>query len=111
MSSVAHLQVCYHGALHSRTLAENHPGCDAEVEAEEKRAEAVSWPKNANLGRFTNFVNLMDLAAIAIPSGLLRCEPPTAASDPTGQLQPQNTLIPWRPWYGHDEQSLSLPAF
>ncbi len=58
----------------------------AEVEAEEKQAEVVSWPKNANLGRFTNFVNLMDLAAIAVPSGVLHCEEPSAASDPTGTL-------------------------
>ncbi len=34
----------------------------------------VSWGYNANLGRFTNFVNLMDMAGIAIPSGLLQCE-------------------------------------
>ncbi|BDA50535.1 probable urea amidolyase [Coccomyxa sp. Obi] len=57
-----------------------------EVEAEEKQAEVVSWPKNANLGRFTNFVNLMDLAAIAVPSGVLHCEEPSAASDPTGEV-------------------------
>jgi hypothetical protein len=55
-----------------------------EVEAEEKAAAQVSWPKNANLGRFTNFVNLMDMAAIAIPSGVLHCAEPAAASDPTG---------------------------
>lgn len=55
-----------------------------EVEAEEKYAEVVSWSKNANLGRFTNFVNLMDLAAIAVPSGVLHCEEPSAVSDPTG---------------------------
>lgn len=58
-----------------------------EVEAEEKQAEVVSWPKNANLGRFTNFVNLMDLAAVAVPSGVLHCEEPSAASDPTGTLR------------------------
>jgi hypothetical protein len=57
----------------------------AEIEAEEKRADVVSWSKNANLGRFTNFVNLLDLAAIAVPSGLMRCEVPAAASDPTGE--------------------------
>ena len=56
------------------------------MEAEEKQADEVSWPKNANLGRFTNFVNLMDLAAIAVPSGVLHCEEPSAASDPTGVL-------------------------
>ena len=59
----------------------------AEVEAEEKEAASVSWPKNANLGRFTNFVNLMDMAAIAVPSGVLRCAEPQAASDRTGAVQ------------------------
>ena len=62
------------------------------MEAEEKRAKGVAWPKNANLGRFTNFVNLMDLAAVAVPSGLLRCEAPAAASDPTGQALTLNHI-------------------
>ena len=47
----------------------------AEIEADEKQASPVSWDKNGNLGRFTNFVNLMDMAAIAVPSGILRCQP------------------------------------
>lgn len=47
----------------------------AEIEADEKQASTVSWDKNGNLGRFTNFVNLMDMAAIAVPSGILRCLP------------------------------------
>ena len=34
----------------------------------------MSWGYNANLGRFTNFVNLLDMAGIAVPSGLLHCE-------------------------------------
>ncbi|EIE20546.1 allophanate hydrolase [Coccomyxa subellipsoidea C-169] len=65
----------------------------AEIEAEEKQAEAVSWPKNANLGRFTNFVNLMDMAAIAVPSGVLHCEEPSAASDPTGEVARRAALL------------------
>lgn len=36
----------------------------------------VTWDYNANLGRFTNFVNLLDMAGIAVPSGLLRRELP-----------------------------------
>lgn len=48
---------------------------DAEVEAEEKVAVNASWKKNAKLGRFTNFVNLLDLAAVAVPSGVLHCRP------------------------------------
>ena len=46
-----------------------------EIEAEEKLATSVTWAKNTNLGRFTNFVNLLDMAAVAVPSGILRCEP------------------------------------
>lgn len=55
----------------------------AEIEADEKLASTVTWDKNGNLGRFTNFVNLMDMAAIAVPSGILRCKP--APSGSTGQ--------------------------
>ena len=40
----------------------------------------MTWAKNGNLGRFTNFVNLMDMAAIAVPSGVLRCQPICTAS-------------------------------
>lgn len=58
------------------------PGC-AEIDADEKQASTVTWDKNGNLGRFTNFVNLMDMAAIAVPSGILRCKPAPASS--TGQ--------------------------
>ncbi|GIL80104.1 hypothetical protein Vretifemale_9289 [Volvox reticuliferus] len=42
----------------------------AEV-AEEESAETPSWTRNAKLGRFTNFVNLLDMCGIAIPSGLV----------------------------------------
>jgi len=37
------------------------------------RAHQVTWGHNANLGRYTNFVNLLDMAGIAVPSGLLHC--------------------------------------
>ncbi|CAK0787066.1 hypothetical protein CVIRNUC_010282 [Coccomyxa viridis] len=56
----------------------------AEIEADEKTASTASWAKNGNLGRFTNFVNLMDMAAIAIPSGILRCQP--IAAEATGEV-------------------------
>ncbi|GLI71220.1 hypothetical protein VaNZ11_016284 [Volvox africanus] len=42
----------------------------AEV-AEEESAATPSWSRNAKLGRFTNFVNLLDMCGIAIPSGLV----------------------------------------
>ena len=31
-----------------------------------------TWPRNGNLGRFTNFVNLLDMCGIAVPSGMLQ---------------------------------------
>ena len=34
----------------------------------------MSWQRNGNLGRFTNFVNLQDMCGIAVPSGILRGE-------------------------------------
>lgn len=49
-------------------------GC-AEIDAEEKLGPSVTWAKNTNLGRFTNFVNLLDMAAVAVPSSILRSEP------------------------------------
>ena len=36
----------------------------------------VSWLRNGNLGRFTNFVNLQDMCGIAVPSGILHGERP-----------------------------------
>lgn len=45
----------------------------AEV-ADTEDGAAPSWPLNAKNGRFTNFVNLLDMCGIAIPSGLLRVD-------------------------------------
>ena len=44
----------------------------AEVEAEEKAASPPTWDKNTLSGRFTNFVNLLDMAAISVPSAILQ---------------------------------------
>ena len=52
-------------ALHHHTVAE--------IEAQEKRADPPTWSHNAKLGRFTNFVNLLDMCAVSVPSGLLHC--------------------------------------
>lgn len=67
---------------HVCTASSYNRGC-AEIEADEKQATTVTWDKNGNLGRFTNFVNLMDMAAVAVPSGILRCKPAPTCS--TGQ--------------------------
>lgn len=46
-----------------------------EVLEQEELAPLPTWPRNGNLGRFTNFVNLLDMCGIAVPSGLLRGAP------------------------------------
>ena len=61
------------------TWSHDCDGC-AEIEADEKHTSTVTWAKNGNLGRFTNFVNLMDMAAVAVPSGILRCKPAPSGS-------------------------------
>lgn len=55
----------------------------AEVMAEEG-ASPPTWPKNAKNGRFTNFVNLLDMAGISVPSGLLRVD---YAAGPSAQTE------------------------
>ena len=47
----------------------------AELAEQEQLPEQPTWPRNANLGRFTNFVNLLDMCGIAVPSGLLQGAP------------------------------------
>ena len=60
----------------------------AEIEAEEKCRQPPTWDKNTLLGRFTNFVNLLDMAAVSVPSTLIRCtecaaELPAAGATPS----------------------------
>lgn len=55
-----------------------------EVLEQEELAEVATWPRNGNLGRFTNFVNLLDMCGIAVPSGLLRGAPQLAWPLPKG---------------------------
>ena len=51
-----------------------------EVAAEEE-ASPPSWPSNAKLGRFTNFVNLLDMCGLALPSGLVTLDAVAAAEE------------------------------
>lgn len=37
----------------------------------EESAAPPKWTQNAKLGRMTNFVNLLDMCGIAVPSGLM----------------------------------------
>ena len=64
---------CTIGILPRASLTAAEAG-RAEIDTEEKLAPSVTWAKNTNLGRFTNFVNLLDMAAVAVPSGILKCE-------------------------------------
>jgi Asp-tRNA(Asn)/Glu-tRNA(Gln) amidotransferase A subunit family amidase len=66
----------------------------AEIEAEEKQSAQPTWTKNSLSGRFTNFVNLLDMAAISVPSALLRSEDLTdvAAKNGTPPPPPSHSL-------------------
>ncbi len=50
-------------ALHHYTVEE--------LENDEKRGAVANGAKNSNLGRFTNYMNLLDCCAVAVPSGVL----------------------------------------
>jgi hypothetical protein len=41
--------------------------------AEEDQA-VPAWTRNAKNGRFTNFVNLLDMCGVSVPSGLLQVD-------------------------------------
>lgn len=43
-----------------------------QAEEEDPLYESVTFSKNANLGRWTNFVNLGDMCGVSVFSGLLR---------------------------------------
>lgn len=47
--------------------------CNHALQTEEG-ADPPAWTRNAKLGRFTNFVNLLDMCGVAIPSGLVSCD-------------------------------------
>ncbi|KAK9803367.1 hypothetical protein WJX73_009893 [Symbiochloris irregularis] len=85
----------------------------AEIEGQEKGGEGaqLTWAFNGRLGRFTNFVNLMDMCGISVPSGVLehpllptdgsqaeadvakRAEHLSATGDPTPSLPFGVTLL------------------
>ena len=47
-------------------------GRGADLIAEGLPSAQVTWDRNGNLGKFTNFVNLLNMCGIAVPSGILR---------------------------------------
>ncbi|PRW20653.1 allophanate hydrolase [Chlorella sorokiniana] len=59
------------------TSAYNYTVQEIQAEESDPAYEAVCFTKNANLGRWTNFVNLGDMCGVSVFSGLLR--PPTSA--------------------------------
>jgi hypothetical protein len=40
--------------------------------ASEETQDPPTWTRNARLGRFTNFVNLLDMCGVAVPAGLIQ---------------------------------------
>jgi allophanate hydrolase len=41
---------------------------------EEEDTPSPKWTRNANLGRFTNFANLLGMCGVAVPSGVVRVD-------------------------------------
>lgn len=51
----------------------------------QETASPPRWAHNANLGRFTNFVNLLDMCGCAVPSTLLQLDAEAAAKEVGGR--------------------------
>ncbi len=51
-----------------------------EIQTEEDTSEP-KWTQNANLGRFTNFVNLLDMCGVAVPAGTLHLDADAAETE------------------------------
>ncbi len=51
----------------------------------------VTWTRNAKLGRFTNFVNLLDMCAVSVPSTAYRH--PQMGEGIMGQLCPSGDAV------------------
>lgn len=64
------------------TLLQNY--LVAEIEAEEKQSSPPTWARNTNAGRFTNFVNLLDMAAVSVPSTLITAPDLSASGSQQG---------------------------
>lgn len=56
------------------TSAYNYTVQEILAEEEDPAYEDVTFSKNANLGRWTNFVNLQDMCGVSVFSGLLRLQ-------------------------------------
>ncbi|KAA6421491.1 MAG: allophanate hydrolase [Trebouxia sp. A1-2] len=60
----------------------------------DRQALSITWTRNAKLGRFTNFVNLLDMCAVSVPSAVYRH--PQIGEGLMGQLCPSgDALICW----------------
>ncbi|KAL4418868.1 hypothetical protein ABPG77_002624 [Micractinium sp. CCAP 211/92] len=66
------------------TSAYNYTVQEILAEEEEPPYEKVAFTKNANLGRWTNFVNLQDMCGVSVFSGLLRLLPNGSSSGVNG---------------------------
>ncbi|KAK9834472.1 hypothetical protein WJX74_002417 [Apatococcus lobatus] len=67
----------------------------AEIEQEEKQTGEVAWTQNAKQGRFTNFVNLLDMCGVSVPSSLVVL-PSLPGSSPAGSAgSPEALHLPF----------------
>jgi allophanate hydrolase len=86
LRAAARVQLARVDVLVVPTAAYNYTVREIMAEEDEQDYQAMlsgktMISKNANLGRFTNFVNLLDMCGVSVPSGLLRLgEPPRAPS-------------------------------
>ena len=69
--------------MHDFQALDNHT-CVQVIE-EESALPKPGWSRNTKLGRFTNFVNLLDMCGVAIPSGTVQYDP-AAATAPAAAL-------------------------
>ncbi|KAF6249315.1 allophanate hydrolase [Scenedesmus sp. NREL 46B-D3] len=79
LAAAARAQLCVVDCLLVPTVLEHYL---LQEVADTEAQEPPSWPLNAKNGRFTNFVNLLDMCGIAVPAGLLTVDyaKPEAAS-------------------------------
>lgn len=66
------------------TSAYNYTVQEILAEEEDPPYDRVAFTKNANLGRWTNFVNLQDMCGVSVFSGLLRLQPNGGSSSANG---------------------------
>ncbi|KAK9867990.1 hypothetical protein WJX84_012252 [Apatococcus fuscideae] len=67
----------------------------AEIEQEEKGPAEVAWTQNAKQGRFTNFVNLLDMCGVSLPSSLVTLPPLSQLDKPEAGASAESLHLPF----------------